>query len=260
MTRAIFFDIDGTLVSFRTHRIAQSTLDEVKRVREMGVKVFIATGRPRPFVTNLGDFPFDGMICTNGATCMDAEEHVFHHTPIPHEDIVRLVEHQRTHPLPIILANSRDVFIANRYTRNDEVEEVMTMLDIAIPAARPIEDALGMEVTQGVAFIHPDEEESIMQNVLRGCDATRWHPSFVDCIAKGTSKASGIDIVLQHYGIDLSETMAFGDGGNDIEMLQHVAIGVAMGNAKDEVKAVADITTTSVDDDGIARVLRQLVV
>lgn len=258
MIRAIFFDIDGTLVSFRTHRIAQSTIDEVVRLRAKGVKVFIATGRPRPFVTNLGDFPYDGMLCTNGASCTDAQGVTFFNNAIPADDIRRLVEYEREHPIPTILANDHDVFIANQTARAEEVERIMTMLDITIPPTRPIEEAIGMTITQAVIFFHPDEQPYIMRDVMPGCDATRWTPEFADVVVHGTNKASGIDQILAHYGISLSETMAFGDGGNDIEMLQHVAVGVAMGNAADNVKAVADRVTASCDDDGIALVLREL--
>lgn len=70
------------------------------------------------------------------------------------------------------------------------------------------------------------------------------------------SKAEGIDRMLARFGIGLDETMAFGDGGNDIPMLRHVGTSVAMGNAAPEVKQAADYVTTSVDDHGIARALR----
>ena len=63
--------------------------------------------------------------------------------------------------------------------------------------------------------------------------------------------------MCSHYGLDVSETMAFGDGGNDIGMLSHAGIGVAMGNASDEVKAAASYVTSSVDEDGIARALEK---
>ena len=85
----------------------------------------------------------------------------------------------------------------------------------------------------------------------------RWHPAFVDVTAKGNTKQNGIDQIIRHFGIKLEETMAFGDGGNDISMLRHAGIGVAMGNANDNVKAVADYVTTSVDEDGIAHALEQ---
>lgn len=93
---------------------------------------------------------------------------------------------------------------------------------------------------------------------MSGCTAQRWHPFFADCICKGTSKATGIDAVCDYYGIDISETMAFGDGGNDMQMLAHAGMGVAMGNASDEVKACADYVTDTVDDDGIAKAIVHL--
>lgn len=80
--------------------------------------------------------------------------------------------------------------------------------------------------------------------------------AFADIIARGNSKSKGIDHVLEYYGIALKDTMAFGDGGNDIPMLGHAGIGVAMGNASDEVKAAADYVTTSVDEDGIMNALK----
>ena len=73
---------------------------------------------------------------------------------------------------------------------------------------------------------------------------------------KGCTKQQGIDEMIRHFGIRLDETMAFGDGGNDIPMIQHAAVGVAMGNALDGVKVVADHITDTVDNDGIAKALR----
>ena len=67
--KAAFFDIDGTLVSFRTLRIPQSAINAIGRLRQRGVKVFIATGRPRPFIDNLGELEYDGIISVNGARC-----------------------------------------------------------------------------------------------------------------------------------------------------------------------------------------------
>ena len=66
LPKIIFFDIDGTLVSFKTHNIPQSTLDAVHRIREKGVKVWIATGRPVPFINNLGTLEYDGIMSVNG--------------------------------------------------------------------------------------------------------------------------------------------------------------------------------------------------
>ena len=82
-----------------------------------------------------------------------------------------------------------------------------------------------------------------------------WHPLFCDIGRIGGGKDVGMDAVLSRLGIPLEQTMAFGDGENDLEMLRHAAIGVTMGNSSQTVKNAADYVTDSVDEDGIANAL-----
>ena len=70
MVKAIFFDIDGTLVSFKTHKIPASTQEALKALRDKSIKIFIATGRPQCLINNLGDLEFDGYITVNGSYCL----------------------------------------------------------------------------------------------------------------------------------------------------------------------------------------------
>ena len=76
MVKALFFDIDGTLVSFNTHRIPDSTVEALRQAKANGVKVYISTGRPKPFINNLGQIAdlIDGYITTTGALCMVGDE------------------------------------------------------------------------------------------------------------------------------------------------------------------------------------------
>ena len=122
----------------------------------------------------------------------------------------------------------------------------------------PIEEARGKDILQIMGYFTAEEEKEtdIFGKVLTHCEPMRWYPLFADIIARGNSKSTGIDKVLAYFDIDLKDTMAFGDGGNDIPMLKHVATGIAMGNAEPHVKAVADYVTTSVDEDGIANALK----
>jgi hydroxymethylpyrimidine pyrophosphatase-like HAD family hydrolase len=94
--------------------------------------------------------------------------------------------------------------------------------------------------------------------MLPHCRLPRWHPGFSDLVNADNSKAIGIDCILHHYGIDRNECIGFGDGGNDVEMLEYCGIGVAMGNADDSVKSHADYVTTSVDEEGIEHALTEL--
>ncbi len=266
MTKIIFLDIDGTLLSFRTHRVPASTIEAIHQARQQGIKVWIATGRPLPFVNNLDGLEYDGIMCVNGARCQiqspqqnPEDVTVIHSQPIPRADIERMVAEQHRSGLPIVYAGNEGAILAAPGGIPSIVNEVFSYLDIKMPPLVQPEEALNFTVMQIIGFYTEAEQEHIMGDILKGCSDTRWHPVFADCIAKGTSKATGIDRVIRHYGFDLSETMAFGDGGNDIEMLRHAGIGVAMGNASDEVKAAADIVTTSVDDNGVANIINKLV-
>src|SRR3712207_7221432 len=86
--KALFFDIDGTLVSFKTHTIPQSTIDALRHAKAQGIKIFISTGRPVPFIVNIKPIEdlIDGYITTNGAWCMVGTTTVSRHN-ILQEDV-----------------------------------------------------------------------------------------------------------------------------------------------------------------------------
>ena len=138
------------------------------------------------------------------------------------------------------------------------VTNVSDLIEIPVPPVASIEEARGKDILQIMGYFTAEEEKEtdIFGKVLTHCEPMRWYPLFADIIARGNSKSTGIDKVLEYFGINLKDTMAFGDGGNDIPMLKHVATGIAMGNAEPHVKAVADYVTTSVDEDGIANALK----
>lgn len=256
MYKAVFLDIDGTLVSFRTHRVPQSTLDAIHRIRKQGVKVFIATGRPRPFVDNLGDLEYDGIMTVNGASLVAGDGTVIRHVPIKRDDLERLVAYYRENPFPIAFASDNDTFITGS---SDEAIEVLELLNIKLPKVLPIETCFDWDIMQVIAFFKKEQEPKLMAEVFKGCSAQRWHPFFADVICAGNNKARGIDAMIDYYGISLDETIAIGDGGNDIQMLSHVGLGIAMGNARDEVKKYAKYVTSDVDEDGISCALEKFI-
>lgn len=254
MIKAIFFDIDGTLVSFNTHTIPQSTIDALSLLRNKGIKIFIATGRPYMAIDNLGDLVFDGFITLNGGYCMTSDKKVIYKNSIPSEDIRSLVDYldkNTTFPC-MVVTESR---ISANYT-DSKVMEILKLIKFMTPPIKDIREIINEEVFQLIAFFDSQQEKHLMGHVLPGCDSTRWNPLFTDVVAKGNSKQVGIDKILEHYGLDLSDTMSFGDGGNDISMLRHTAISVAMGNAADDVKQAASYVTDSVDDDGVWNALK----
>ena len=95
-----------------------------------------------------------------------------------------------------------------------------------------------------------------MMPCLPECKALRWSVAFINVVDQNGGKAGGIAETCAKYGFGQKEIMAFGDGGNDIDMLEYAGIGVAMGNAGETAKVAADYVTTAVDDDGIYNALK----
>lgn len=253
MIKAIFFDIDGTLVSFKTHSIPKSTLYALDLLKKKEIKIFIATGRYYKAINNLGDLVFDGYVTLNGGYVFAGKDDVIYKHSIPNEDIEALIRYQEKEgEFPCAFVQENGTFM--NYTDNS-VNEVFRLLNFPAPPIRPIEDVRGKTIFQIIAFFTEEQEKRIMQE-MPNCESTRWNPLFTDVVPKGSSKRVGIDKMLEHFQIALDECMAFGDGGNDIQMLSHVGIGVAMGNATDEVKSFANYITSSVDDDGVYKALK----
>lgn len=251
MIKAIFFDIDGTLISFKTHKLSQSTILALSVLRQKGIKVFIATGRHPWAINNLGTQQFDGYVTINGGYCLIDNQVIFRKTIAPHEIMALLDYLQNKESFPVVFVQEKELFI-NYY--NDDVHRIFELLNFPNPAIKPVEEALKEPIFQVISFFNEEQEKLIMP-YLQGCETTRWNPLFTDIVPKGGCKSLGIDKIIEHLDIRLDETMAFGDGGNDIDMLQHVGLGVAMGNANEEVKKVADYVTDSVDEDGIYKAL-----
>ena len=95
MNKAIFFDIDGTLVSFRTHEIVPSAYDAIAALRKKGHKVFIATGRPLHLIKGLRDAQFDGYITFNGSYCLTSDGEEIYCDAISPNELSALCRHEQ---------------------------------------------------------------------------------------------------------------------------------------------------------------------
>lgn len=256
MVKAIFFDIDGTLMSFKTRQVPESTIKALKILKEKGIKTFIATGRApkemEPLLETI-DFEFDGFISINGQLCYN-DEHIFYESHISIDEIEKAIEYMDQNNIACDFIEKDYVYI-DKIT--PQVEALCKSLGGSIDT-KVIDDKnriYSNKVFQICPYIFEEQEADLLA-YMPSCKSARWHPLFVDIISKEGGKIKGIEEILKYYQIDLKDTMAFGDGGNDKEMLQFVQTGIAMGNAKEEIKAIADYVTESVDDDGIYKALQ----
>ena len=256
MTKALFFDIDGTLVSFETHRIPSSTIEALEAAHANGHKIFIATGRPKAIINNLSELQdrnlIDGYITMNGAYCFVGEE-VIYKSAIPQKEVKAMAAFCEKKGVPCIFVEEHDISVCQP---NELVKKIFyDFLHVNIIPTVSFEEVTQKEIIQMTPFITDEQEKEVLPEIPT-CEVGRWYPAFADVTAKGDTKQKGIDEIIRHFGLKLEDTMAFGDGGNDISMLRHAAISVAMGQAKEDVKQAATYITDSVDDNGISNALK----
>ena len=248
--KAAFFDIDGTLVSFQTHRIPDSTVKAIEQAKERGVRIFISTGRPAAIITNIDAIRhlIDGYITFNGARTFIGDEEITL-MPIPEQEVRAMIADASRRNYAVVVCGKEDIGIHNHTSIFDEVF-VRGLGVNNIDIHKPIEPLLRRTVLQLTPFFSVDDEKLILPSMPH-CIAARWNPHFTDITVRGADKGNALRRLTEHIGISPEECIAFGDGGNDMSILHAAGIGVAMGNANEEVKAAADYVTTSVDEDGI---------
>ena len=252
MIKAIFLDIDGTMVSFETHCVPDNTRNALREARRNGVKVFVSTGRHKSDITNLGDLEFDGYITLNGAYCMVGNE-VIYKKSIPRVSIEAIVRYdEEVAPIPCFFVEA-DKVSANMM--DEQMTQMMQMVKFPPRPIAPSRAFIEKEIFQMSAFFPKEQDKEIMR-LLPECEFARWYPTFTDINTRDVDKSVGLEKTGTYFGIAAGEMMAFGDGGNDISMIKYAGIGVAMGNSSEEVKLAADYVTTSVDDDGVGNALR----
>ena len=258
MIKAVFFDIDGTLMPFSTREISDGVLEALHQLHRKGIKLFIATGRPPKQLVLLSErfnsFPWDGMIMMNGQYCIDADRKPFHRLPIQKEAFKTLVpwlkENADFSCIFYELDHAYDIsFNKNMFAYLSSIGKTEQMPKIEDP-----ERALTHDTYQVCPYIPPERDAEFVSHAP-GTKSARWTDSFADIIPENGGKPEGMKKMLERFGISRENSMAFGDGGNDIGMLEYAEIGVAMGNANETVKAAADYVTDDCDHDGIVTAL-----
>lgn len=248
--KAAFFDIDGTLVSFTTHQIPPSTIRAIEQAKERGVKIFISTGRPVAIINNIDAIRHlvDGYITFNGARTFIGDEDITL-MPIPEAEVRLMIADAKERDYAVVVCGREEIGVYNHSKIYEDVF-VKGLKVTNIDVHKSIEPMLDRPVLQLTPFFSTEDEELIMP-AMKHCISARWNPLFTDITLQGADKGSALLKMAAYIGIEPSECIAFGDGGNDMSILRAAGIGVAMGNANEDVQAVADYVTTSVDEDGI---------
>ena len=195
--KAAFFDIDGTLVSFQTHRIPDSTVKAIEQAKERGVRIFISTGRPAAIITNIDAIRhlIDGYITFNGARTFIGDEDITL-MPIPEQEVRAMIADASRRNYAVVVCGKEDIGIHNHTSIFDEVF-VRGLGVNNIDIHKPIEPLLRRPVLQLTPFVCADDETLILPSMPH-CISARWNPHFTDVTVRGADKVIALHRLTDH--------------------------------------------------------------
>lgn len=245
----IFFDIDGTLLT-EEKTLPSSTKHAIYRLKELGHELAIATGRaPFMFKELREELGIHSFVSFNGQYVVYNGQPVYQN-PLDPKELQLLTEAAGQQQNPIIYENHEEMCANVEF--HPHIEEGMGSLKLSNGPIYNPTFYQGRDIYQSLLFCNEAEQVEYREKFSK-FEFVRWHERSVDVLPAGGSKAKGIEALIRYLNIPLEDVYAFGDGMNDIEMLSFVHNSVAMGNAVDQVKAVAKYITKHVEEDGLLR-------
>ena len=245
--KLIALDLDGTLKNSK-NQITPKTRDALIKAQELGIKVVLASGRPTPGLRHEANElrleEFGGYLLSfNGACVQNAKtkESIYEQTLMTYYNDSVYTEDEKDQYV-IVEGNINDI-------------PVVKVEDFKVILHDPIHKILCTGEPSYVASIVDDFKAPYGDSL----SIYRSAPFFIEVMAQGIDKAASLDRLASSLGIKQEEVMAFGDGYNDLSMIEYAGLGVAMNNAVDGVKERANIITLSNDEDGIAYTLSQYI-
>lgn len=258
MDQLFFFDIDGTLIECNKDifTIETDVRDALSQLQKHNHGCFLATGRCKCFIVDgVMDYPFDGYVTCNGAYVEYNGKEVYKKV-IPSKAIRKTHELCLKRNMAYYFEGNDSIYILNRTNpKHVEFRDNWHMKEEVIVDEFDIEN---IETYIGMIVVNSDEDiQEMVQELSPYFDIQRHQSDYsFDLTLKGESKAKGIRKLCKVLNKDMKNTIAFGDGRNDIEMLENVQLGIAMGNAAIEAKAVANYITDDIDKKGIIHALK----
>ncbi len=262
--KLVVFDVDGTLVDWDGN-VSPSTATALSRLRSLEIPIVLATGRPFA----VAEFTLDQvggadwMACGNGAVLFDVTTgQILRDDCLPAEAVVPVIEQLRALLPGVGFAVDVGDVVFEEPGFGRRVPEANALPPVADVLAALPDDLAGV---RRVIPFHDDYDDRLedLAEIVASLIDERCQVQFgglpiVDVSPAGNHKAVALQVLVDHLGFAATDAIAFGDGGNDIEMLQWAGTGVAMGNARPHVQAAADHVTSTVDDGGIAAFLEPL--
>jgi Cof subfamily protein (haloacid dehalogenase superfamily) len=254
MYKIVFFDVDGTLLSEIDRSIPPSTIKAIESLIDKGIKVVVATGRPYSLCEDFRAMGIDTFISANGAliTCQNK---VIYKSVLSTEMIQEVSAYAELNGHGI--SYFTELFAMNGFGSEDE--RVLKALKETLSLTQyPAKMGSVTEEIYCICLYADESEAQKYADRFPKLRFERFHGYVSNVLEQiEVSKSAAIIKVLDYFNLCKSEAIAFGDGGNDIDMLEHVGLGIAMGNGGEPLKQKADFVTKKASEGGIFYALRE---
>lgn len=263
MYKLIAVDLDGTLLD-ESKRISERCLEDIRRLKEKGKKIVLATGRPMrgilPYLELLNLFEEnDYAVIYNGAMVQSTrEDKILYDMPISLDCYKELYDLSRQLGTDIH-ALIKDGVLTPRFNPYTEVESSFNHIPVIVGPVDEVDEST--KIIKVLMVSDQKKLDSIVplipEWVKEKYSIVRSAPIFLEFLNKKATKGIGVSIVAKELGIRPEEVICVGDAGNDIDMIKYAGLGVAMGNATEDAKAAADYITLTNEEDGVAHVIEK---
>lgn len=253
MGKLLLLDIDGTLLNSKKE-LPESAKQALQQARENGHDLAIATGRAPFMITDLlKELNIDTYITFNGQYIVNKGELV-HTEALDSHTLSEIVEFAERRDHPLVFMNGEKMISSIDY--HPDIDESLKTLKFPHPITE-LDFHLNNEIYQALVFCEKEDEPQYHET-FKNMQFVRWHRVSCDILPQGRSKASGIEKLILKTGHTIEDTIAFGDGLNDLQMMESAGFSVAMDNGHEETKKRASYITDHVDDDGLAKAFKHL--
>jgi Cof subfamily protein (haloacid dehalogenase superfamily) len=246
MIKLAVFDVDGTLRE--RDFLPDSTRQALRRLKDKGIELALCTGRSEYEVADLREeLEIDWSITCNGSHIAYQGKKIFG-TPFPADTVRNWLTQARQLKHTLLLYGSGLMMV----THADDPHFLRAQQEIGFMEPVLLHDSEEIpEIFQCIIFCDESEEHSYTGGESGQYYKHRWRTWAIDINPNGMNKAVGLRMLAKHLGIELRDVAAFGDGLNDMEMIESAGMGIAMGNAVEELKSKSRFVTKSMHDNGI---------
>jgi len=263
MYKLIAVDMDGTLLN-EDKKITKHTKDVISQAKKIGKKVVLSTGRPlkgvRRYVEELNLLDEDDYVITfNGALVQSTkDENIILDIPLSYEDYAELYKVSQELGVNIHALTDKSVLTP----KNNEYTQIEIRINQIPLIESPVEEVEPDTLIVKVMFIDKPELldqafANLPQWVLDKYTIVRSTPYFLEFLDLRVNKGIGVSAVAEKLGLTKEEVICVGDAENDLAMIEYAGLGVAMGNATEQIKKVADYITRSNAEEGVAHVIEK---